>query len=97
MRRATRAALMAIPPATGAQAMTRTTRAQREALHAVFKRQPLYHEWTHPDLGRIRGTVPMTYRAFRKTMQGTFGCDGAVTVPWCGMWLCIERDGYTHS
>jgi len=25
------------------------------------------------------------------------GCDGAVTVKWCGMWLCIERDGYTHS
>jgi len=29
--------------------------------------------------------------------QATIGCDGAVTVPWCGMWLCIERDGYTHS
>lgn len=29
--------------------------------------------------------------------QGTIGCDGAITIPWCGMWLCIERDGYTHS
>ena len=29
--------------------------------------------------------------------QGLLACDGAVTVPWCGMWLCIERDGYTHS
>jgi hypothetical protein len=27
----------------------------------------------------------------------TVGCDGAVAVPWCGMWLCIERDGYTHT
>ncbi len=29
--------------------------------------------------------------------QPTIGCDGAVALPWCGMWLCIERDGYTHS
>lgn len=29
--------------------------------------------------------------------QPTFGCDGAVALPWCGMWLCIETDGYTHS
>jgi len=21
----------------------------------------------------------------------------AVTVKWCGMWLAIESDGYTHS
>jgi len=38
-----------------------------------------------------------TYRTFRKSVQPTFGCDGAVVVPWCGMWLVIERDGYTHS
>jgi len=30
-------------------------------------------------------------------VQATIGCDGAVTVPWCGMWLLVERDGYTHS
>ena len=29
--------------------------------------------------------------------EPTFGCDGAVAVPWCGMWLCIETDGYCHS
>ncbi|MDP6526523.1 MAG: hypothetical protein QGH15_20105 [Kiritimatiellia bacterium] len=29
--------------------------------------------------------------------QSTIGCDGAITVQWCGMWLCIETDGYTHS
>jgi hypothetical protein len=23
--------------------------------------------------------------------------DGLIMVPWCGMWLGIERDGYTHS
>lgn len=21
----------------------------------------------------------------------------AITVPWCGMWLCIEPDGYSHT
>ena len=25
------------------------------------------------------------------------GCDGAITVQWCNMWLCIEKDGYCHS
>lgn len=38
-----------------------------------------------------------TYRELRGKLQPTFGCDGAVALPWCGMWLCIERDGYTHS
>jgi hypothetical protein len=22
---------------------------------------------------------------------------GAALVPWCGMWLGIEKDGHTHS
>jgi hypothetical protein len=39
----------------------------------------------------------MSYRDFRKTIKPTFGCDGAVALPWASMWLCIERDGYTHS
>lgn len=30
-------------------------------------------------------------------VQSTFGMDGAVVIPWCGMFLCIEKDGYTHS
>ena len=37
----------------------------------------------------------LTYRQFRRTVEPTF--DGAVMVPWCGMWLGIETDGYTHS
>lgn len=39
----------------------------------------------------------MTYKKFRDSAQPTIGCDGAVAVLWCGMWLCIETDGYTHS
>jgi hypothetical protein len=34
---------------------------------------------------------------FIKSAVPTFGCDGAIAVRWCGMWLCIERDGYCHS
>ena len=34
------------------------------------------------------------YRRFRK--QATPG-PGCVMLPWAGMWLGIESDGYTHS
>lgn len=57
------------------------TKSQQQALLRVYNRTSL----------------GMTYLAFRRTVRGTFGLDGAVTVPWCGMWLLIEKDGYTHS
>ena len=41
--------------------------------------------------------MPMPFLAFRRSIQPTFGMDGAIVVQWCGMWLAIERDGYTHS
>jgi hypothetical protein len=58
------------------------TRAQREALYAVWKRgEP--------------NQAP-TYRAFRRrALRPSY--DVCVMVPWCGMWLGIEPDGYTHS
>ena len=37
---------------------------------------------------------PKSYLAFRRTVQPGSGC---VMVEWCGMWLGIETDGYTHS
>ena len=61
--------------------MITTTREQRRALGRVFSRTSL----------------GVTYRAFRATVQPTFGCDGAIMVRWQGMWLCIERDGYCHT
>ena len=69
--------------------MTKTTKAQRIALARVYTRL-------------LQGDNPpspkaFTYRQFRKTVQPTFGCDNAVVVPFAGMWLCIETDGYTHS
>ena len=39
----------------------------------------------------------LSYRALRANAQGTIGCDGAIALHWCGMWLCIERDGYCHT
>jgi hypothetical protein len=39
----------------------------------------------------------MTLDDFLDSVQPTFGCDGAVTVKWCRMWLCVERDGYCHT
>lgn len=59
------------------------TRAQRGAVKRAY--------------ARLNETERPTYREFRQSVQPTFGLDGAVVVPWCDMWLCIERDGYTHS
>ena len=35
-----------------------------------------------------------TYLEFRRSVQQGSGC---LMVEWCGMWLGIEPDGYTHS
>ena len=67
--------------------MVKTTKEQRKAIHRV---------WTR-DATRNRMPANATYRDFRRTVQPTFGMDGAVVVQWCGMWLAIEKDGYVHS
>jgi len=41
-----------------------------------------------------RSPLNMSYREFRRTVQPGWGC---IMVHWCGMWLCIETDGSTHS
>ena len=61
--------------------MVKTTNEQRKALKRIAD----------------RSNPPITYRDLRENVMCTFFGDGAVTVQWCGMWLCIERDGYTHS
>jgi hypothetical protein len=35
-----------------------------------------------------------TYREFRARAKWSFG---VLMLPWCNMWLGIERDGHTHS
>lgn len=79
--------------------MTKTTRAQREALFRVFKRD--FPSWVTPG---VRSTpthevrVPTTqWRRFRRTVQPCFDGSGCIMLQWRGMWLGIERDGYTHS
>ena len=70
--------------------MTALTRPQREALKKVYHRAVIAYS-----MGPMRhGTYFMNYRAFRRTVQPGPGC---VMVPFAGMWLGIEPDGYTHS
>lgn len=88
--------------------MVKTTRKQREALFKIFQRD--FPSWITPTQ-RLKGHVcpecgyndgapvkvpSLQYRRFRKTVQPFFG-DSCVMVPWQGMWLGIETDGYTHS
>ena len=60
------------------------TRQQREALLKVYGR------------GWGGNPKPKTYLQFRRTAQ-SLPCDDCIIVPWAGMWLGIEADGYTHS
>ena len=53
------------------------------------QRQAIYRKWTQNDQG-------MSYRQFRATVQRA-NYDDCLMVQWCGMWLGIETDGYTHS
>lgn len=51
------------------------------------QRIAIYRKWQQDNQG-------MTYRQFRKTVSEGYDC---LMVQWCGMWLGIESDGYTHS
>lgn len=72
--------------------MSKLTREQMEALKRVYDRGPIYCEVT--DSRQAMSGKPLTYRQFRRTAVNGFDC---LMVPWCGMWLGIETDGYTHS
>jgi len=79
--------------------MVKTTRAQREALFRVFQRD--FPNWISPGKRRSKYTentiVPVPtiqWRRFRATVRPGPGC---IMLPWAGMWLGIEVDGYTHS
>lgn len=74
--------------------MTRTTRLQRQAIKSLWLRD------TDTKLQRNRRGETVTlypYRYYRRSAKPTFGMDGAIVVPIWSMFLCIERDGYTHS
>jgi len=62
--------------------MVKLTRKQKEALKTIWSR-----DWQKPS----------SYLAFRRTVENTVFMDNAIVVPYCGMFLAIETDGYTHS
>lgn len=90
--------------------MVKTTRKQREALFKVFQRDfpgwitvttrhegtrcPHCGEWSKPEIVKVPS---LQWRAFRKKALPGFDKSGCVMLPWQGMWLGIETDGYTHS
>lgn len=67
-----------------------TTRKQREALYNLFCRR---HDPSYE--GFESKTFRRAYRTFRKGFRHYLG--GYVGGMWCGMFIGIETDGYTHS
>lgn len=49
----------------------------------------LKRKWRQNDQGK-------SFLAFRRSVEMP-AYDNCVMVLWCGMWLGIEEDGYTHS
>ena len=74
--------------------MIQLTHDQRAALKRIYDRCPL--DANHDRINPGDPWTPITYRQFRATVQPII-CDRAVMVHWCGMFLGIEPDGYTHS
>lgn len=72
--------------------MINLTKEQRKALARVYRR--IVSEARERRIGFDLVTRVPTYRKFRKTVQPGPDC---IMVPFAGMWLGIERDGYTHS
>ena len=64
----------------------RLTTQQVRALKRVYRRSS----------ANTHGFYPR-FRDFVNLAQPTIGCDGMVAVPFAGMWLAVECDGYTHS
>lgn len=65
----------------GSIPMTKTNKAQRQAIKRLYDRSPGINS-------------RMTYKQFRQTAQWGYEC---IMIRWEGMWLGIEQDGYTHS
>ena len=61
--------------------MIKTTRAQRERLLEIYKRDTNVQQME-------------TYKQFRKRVEPGLGC---IMILWCGMWIGIEKDGYAHT
>jgi hypothetical protein len=65
---------------------------QRAAIRKVFERAPIYDTKEDAFAGKA-----VSFEEFISQAQPELGGYGAVILPWAGMFLCIEKDGYTHS
>jgi len=73
------------------------TEIQHEALLKVFDRMPLYLYDKMP-WGKPRGLAPEEPITFHQFLENAYTSrDNVIMVPWCGMWLGVEPDGYVHS
>ena len=43
-----------------------------------------------------RHPLKESYLSFRRRVA-PYPADSCIMIEWCGMWLGIETDGYTHS
>jgi hypothetical protein len=76
--------------------VVKTTKAQRQALKRKFD-QLIDSYAERLKRGELRRMTVLSYKQFRKSVQPCFDGSGCIMVEWCGMWLGIEKDGYTHS
>ena len=58
------------------------------------QRAALWRVYTRTLEGTNRAPCIRDYRRWRRTVQQGYDC---YMVQFAGMWLGIERDGYTHS
>ena len=65
--------------------MTATTKAQRAAMHDL---------WLRARSPSQQNPTTATYRQFRRRFVQGYDC---LMINIWGMWIGIERDGYTHS
>ncbi len=79
--------------------LAKVNKAQLQALHTVFKFDPSsdYVMETDDPTQQHRFTSTAKWREFRKSVQASIPVGDYVMVYWAGMWLGIEKDGYTHS
>jgi len=69
----------------------RITRKQAESLVLLWCNIYKFHH------NRTKGGGGISYLQFRRGISPLVGDDSAFCVQWCGMWVCIEPDGYCHT
>ena len=75
------------------------TREQRLSLVRIYNRVPLRHVPTGGGRFEFKESLnpyfkPVSFLEFRRAVQSGYGC---AMVQWCGMWIGIEFDGYSHT